>query len=144
VSLIDALIGEADDLRRVRRRSGAYDASGRYQRDADLVALVRLRVQPRGTDLARDEAGDNSAGGVNIWAPLTDLAAAEDVTAPGVPLGWSELNIAPSEHVQGPPGDVVEWKGRDYEVTSEDIHDGDGPLIGGFRRYVGTELGATA
>jgi len=148
VSLIDTLIGESDDLRRVRRQvPGSYGAKGRYTPGADIFALVRLRMQDRSANLVRLEAGDTSVGQADVWAPLTDLAAAEDETAPGVPLGWTSLTISAPKSPTGdqstsPPGDQITWKGRTFEVTSEAVYDGDGPLIDGFRRYIATDKGA--
>jgi len=116
-----------------RRPAGTRDADGRFTPGAEASTVVTLSVQSTGKSLTRATEGDSSSGTIDVWATAEDLAL----------VGWTGLQIAPSNYDEGPPGDRIEWGGRDYEITAAEPHDGQGPLLDPFRRYTGTEIGAT-
>lgn len=143
MSLIDAVIPESRALRRVTRRAAGSRTLGEFTPGASTIALVRADVQDRAANLQRDLDGDNSQGQVDIYVTIAQLGEAfEEGDGGETPLGWTSLLIAPAEHVQGPPGDRVEFEGRVYEIISEGTFDEAGPLIDPSRRYIAEDRGA--
>jgi len=144
---------DVDDLARPRtvtRRSAlVYDGSvpRPVGPPAEIVATVSLTIQretAKPTALDRQADGDETTTTIRVWASDRALALAEDVTNPGVPLNWTDLQVAPPENADGPGGDLIDWQGRRYEVTEltgwDEDFDGDDA---GFRRYAAEERGAT-
>lgn len=135
----------------VTRRDEATVVNYAPTAGAEVVAKVKLgfqRVTSRPIVLDRQTDGDQTEGQARVWVTLENLAAAYDVTAPAVPLGWSELRTAPPERSDGPPGDLIDDNfGRRFEVIerlgwneSETFTD---PGVAQFQRYVVEERGAT-
>ncbi len=135
MSLLDDVLSTALDPFTVRRRAaGVLDEdTGDFTPAAWTSTVVVLSVQSTGKNRSRTTEGDASAGTIDVWATLADLAA----------VGWTGLQIAPSEFTEGPPGDRIDWDGREYEISRAEPHDGQGPLIDPFRRYTATQIGAS-
>lgn len=106
-------------IRVIRRATAVRGGDGRLTPGAETVAIVRMVVQPvTGRALERKLSGDNTVGDVAVWAIKANLAKAyAEGDADKVPLGWTELNIAPAKGAEGPRGDYFEWSGRTYEIT---------------------------
>lgn len=141
-SLIDDVIIGSDAQRQVTRRPTGTRTGGRYDPGVSFEALLRADIQTRGENLDRQLQGDRSQGQIDIFVTLEQLANAEAVDNPGVPLGWTELNLAPADYTQGPPGDIIVFDGRRYEVISESPYDEPGPLLPPTRNYIGEDRGA--
>lgn len=102
---------------------------------AETVVSVRMHLQrstDRPTAMLRARDGDESGGQARAW--VTDDA----LTA----VGWTGLQIAPPEDTDGPPGDIVAWQGRRWEVI--EYQGWDESFTGGakFRRYLVEDRGA--
>jgi hypothetical protein len=143
---IEATVRKAARLCSVKRRvAGAYGADGRFDAGAETINSVRLHIQPTSAStLQRGELGDKSGGDIDVWASLTDLAAAyltSDLSETA--LSWTSLNVAPPEGESGPRGDYVTWNGRVYEIVRYHDHV-DGGLISDARiqRYSAADRGA--
>ena len=146
---IAKVIKKASRPTRVTRRGeGARDDAGRFTPAPPVVAIVSMAIQPGAgrdaTTLARIRDGDSTAGKIRVWVRRTAVEAAYlegDVNK--VPIGWSSLRVASPEYAEGPPGDRVEWQGREYELTEEQDRDDAGLITDSpFRRYIATERGA--
>lgn len=141
---IENAVKKGSRLTRVRRRvAGTRGADGRLTPADDVVALVKLYVQPTSTQLNRQLPGDSTTGGTQIWASKTFLSAAyveDDIDQ--IALNWTGLQIAPTQNTDGPPGDQVEWQGRLYEITGEEIWDDAGLVADSrYRFYSAAERG---
>jgi hypothetical protein len=144
---VEQTVMRAARLLRVRRRVTGTRTGVRFIEGAETNYQVKLVVQPTSSKtLERIETGDKSGGNVDVWASLTNLAAAyEEDDLSHSALGWTELQIAPAEGQDGPRGDYVEWRGRVYEIVSSQNHD-DGGLIPNSRiqRYSAADRGASS
>lgn len=141
-----------DDLAkpRVVTRRGAlvYDGTGpRPVGEPSLtVAVVRLAIQfdGDGTQLEQqDLEGGQTRGRIRVWGSDDAFAEAYAQGDPDkVPLGWTGLRVGPTEDVDGPPGDWVDYLGRRYEVVAayghEEFFDGEDA---GFHAYIAEERG---
>jgi len=87
------------------------------------------------TRLLRTASGDETTGKARVWVTAAALAG----------VGWTELQVAPPEDADGPPGDLIDWEGRRWEVTEFQGWDArfGGNQDPGFLRYVAVERGAT-
>lgn len=127
-----------------RRDAGVVGPTGRLAPPVELTVTVAAAVQPASaTSLVRALPGDVTAGQVNVWTSATKIA---DAFATGdqdeTPLGWTGLRVAPPRGTAGPPGDLLTWQGRKYEITGEELFDFDGLIHdAGLRRYRATERG---
>lgn len=140
---IEAAVKKGSRPTRVRRRvAGVRGSDGRLTPGSEIVASVRLFIQPGGVNLDRQQFGDSTTGDILIWASKTYLAAAADVDDPDTALGWTGLQIAPPENTDGPPGDRIEWNGRLYEITREENWDDAGLVADSrYRHYSAAERG---
>ena len=135
-------------LRSVTRRDAATWVDGRDTPGAKVTAKDKLAVQretAKPIELARLPAGDQTSGDIRVWAEPSQLAAAF-VSDPDIPLGWTELQTAQPERAEGPPGDLVDFEGRRYEITERIGWTESATFTGpsaGFQRYVAQERGAT-
>jgi hypothetical protein len=133
-----------------RRTAATYDGTSPRPSAAgvDLTAVVALAIQRQPpTTLVRDFDGDESGGAARVWVTTAALSAAYDVTDeddPPAALGWTELQIAPPEDADGPPGDVIAWEGRRWEIT--EFQGWDVAFRGPprFMRYKATDRGASS
>ena len=140
---IESVVLEASrPTRVVQLAEGVFGQDGRLTPGAEVVAIVKLVVQPStGVQLQRALEGDTTGGAVTVWASTTDLAAAYLEGDIGqTPLGWTELQVAPARESSGPPGARIHWQGREYEVTSTQDWTQDGLIpLANLRGYVATE-----
>lgn len=135
----------------VTRRAAVAWVNGRPVDNGEVAATVDLalqRVTSRPIRLQRLPDGDQTEGETRVWVTLRNLAAAEDITNPGVPLGWTELQTAPPERTEGPPGDLIDdGFGRRFEVIErlgwDESQTFTSPGVAQFQRYVVEERGAT-
>lgn len=146
---IGKVIAKASRPTKVTRRGeGTRDDAGRFTPAPPVVAIVSLAIQPGSgrdaTRLARIRDGDTTEGKVRVWVRKVAVEAAYlDGDENKVPLGWSSLRVASPEYAEGPPGDRLEWQGREYELTEEqDREDGGLIMDSPYRRYIATERGA--
>jgi hypothetical protein len=117
-----------------RRAVTTYGSDGRPVAGSTTVVEVRLSIQPyKGDDLVRTAQGDDSKGKIVVHVTDSALAA----------VGWTELQLAPPQDAEGPPGDLIPYQGRQYEVTQRgrwELEGFSGPSR--FQRYEAEERGA--
>ncbi len=147
MSLEGLVISGSEPYTVIRRGELVYSTTTlRRTAPATVTAAVRLMVRfkaPEALTLRRELDGDDTQGAVLVWASNRLIALAADATT-GVPLGWTALQIAPAEDADGPPGDLVEFRGRRYEITREHLWPSGFEstfLPAGFRRYEAFERG---
>lgn len=106
----------------------------------ETTHTVNIALQPetdRPTELLRRADGDDTTGQWRAWVTDAALAAA-------VPGPLTELPIAPPEDADGPPGALLDFRGRRYEVIELQAWQDEGfGEPAGFRRYIVAERGAT-
>lgn len=148
-TILGKVVSRRAQLQTVTRREAVVWANGRETSGGpDVAAQVKMRVQresDRPIELDRLPDGDQTGGEVRVWVEVEDLAAAY-VVDPMVPLGWTELQTAPPERAEGPPGDLIDFKGRRYEITERKGWSESSTITNdaaGFQRYVAQERGAT-
>lgn len=114
-----------------------YDDDGRDDgSQSETTYSIRLSMQPqtgRTTTLLRTDAGDETTGRWRVHVTDDALSA----------VGLATLPIAPPEDTDGPPGALIDWKGRRYEVT--ELGDWNEQGFSGpsqFRRFIAAERGA--
>jgi hypothetical protein len=116
-----------------------YDGTGPRPTEAptEAVYTIRLALQrDPATKLNRSVEGDETATKGRVWVSKSALAAVE-LTA---------LPVAPPENTDGPPGALIDWGGRRYELIEDKsleqcfVGDGGDPA---FLRYRCEERGAT-
>ncbi len=135
-------------LQPVTRRDAATWSGGRDTPGAEVTAQVKLTIQretAKPIELERLPDGDQTSGDLRVWVESKQLAAAY-VVDPDVPLGWTELQTAPPERTEGPPGDLIDFEGRRYEITERIGWTESATFTGpsaGFQRYVAQERRAT-
>ena len=140
---IEAVVLDASKPTRVRLAAAATRGDdGRLTPGVETVAIVSLVVQPlTGSALARAVEGDTTSGAVAVWSSSTALAAAYlEGDGTEAPLGLTTLQLAPPRGAEGPPGDLIEWHGRVFEVSQREDWDDDGLIpLAGLRRYTAIE-----
>lgn len=117
-----------------RRAALVYDGTGPNPTAApvETVQTVRLALQRQPpTGLVRDIDGDESGGQARVW--VTDAALAA--------VGWTDLQIAPAEDADGPPGDLIAWEGRTWEITEFQGWDVFFGRAAEWQRYKATDRG---
>ncbi len=116
-----------------------YDGSGpRPTTEAETtVYTLRLALQTNGKTLSRTSEGDETKTKIRVWVSKAALDAAE----------LTELPVAPPENADGPPGALIDWGGRRYELvkdkTLEVCFVGNGAGDPEFRAYECEERGPT-
>lgn len=112
----------------------------------ELTAVVDLHMQRQPpTALQRLEDGDQSGGSARVWVTDRALAAAydvEDLADPPTELNWTALQVAPPQDEDGPPGDVIAWDGRRWEVVEYQGWDETFTGSARFQRYKAADRGA--
>lgn len=111
-----------------------------------LTAVVEMHLQRQPpTALDRLEDGDQSGGSTRVWVTDAALSSAYDVTDvadPPAALGWTALQVAPPQDEDGPPGDVIAWDGRRWEVVEYQGWDETFTGAAKFQRYKASDRGA--
>jgi hypothetical protein len=136
--------------RQVRRRTAlVYDGSSprpsEAQTEVTAVVVLHMQRQPP-TALDRQSDGDESGGAARVWVTTAALSAAYDTADEDDPpndLGWTELQIAPPEDEDGPPGDLISWEGRRWEVIEFEGWDETFRGPARFLRYKAQDRGAS-
>jgi hypothetical protein len=134
VSLANTVAKLSRPVEVTRRGLTTFGQDGRPVADTTEVVEVRLSIQPyKGDDLVRTAQGDDSTGRIVVHVTDSALAAA----------GWTELQLAPPQDADGPPGDLIPYQGRQYEIVQRNmwqLEGFSGPSK--FQRYEAEERGA--
>jgi hypothetical protein len=118
-----------------------YGSDGRPDgSQTESTFTIRMSIQPttdRPTELLRLADGDETTGQIRVHVSDAALAAT------GEPSVANGLPIAPPEDTDGPPGALIAWQGRLWEVVELQAWERQG-FTGRskFRRYIAEERGA--
>jgi len=82
----------------LKNRTGAYDINGRWVENPAADATILATVQPdKSRDLDNQDYGSQANGNMAFW---------------------SRTKINPVDEDSGIPGDVIQFKGKDYKIIS--------------------------
>lgn len=129
------------------RQEPVYDGSGPGPSSIPNPQKIRVKlaiqlVTSNPISLERAEDGDQTTGQIRVWVADRDLSLAYEASDPDeAPLDLTALPIAPPEKTDGPPGALIKYRNRTYELDRDLGWDEALNATGkaGFKRYRGSE-----